>query len=223
MRLMRSVAIGLALGVFAFNASGAGCNPVSDFQCVTDEDCIGQGMGGLCESNSFCTFPDASCPSGKRWHDRAADPLAGKCFDDSLPLDTDTDTDTMPSESSSTTEEPEDMTSSTTADVESATSTGEMTTDPTNGSSSGGSETAPSGACVRTYGEAEGFMLCDEQADSCSFNATLNMVMSCNDVCAVFGGTCVGAELNDADLCTSTGAGACDQADANDLICICSL
>jgi hypothetical protein len=225
MRLLRSVAIGVALGVFAFNASGAGCNPVSDFQCVDTEDCIAQGAGGVCEGNNFCTFPDPGCPSGKRWHDRAAEPLANTCFEDNLPLDTDTDTDAMSSSESSTTMEPEEMTSSTTMSVESASSSGEpmTTTEPMTSGSSGGSETAAPGACDMMYGGATDYMLCMETADSCSFNTTIGMAMSCTDVCTSFGGTCVGAELNDAELCTSTGAGTCDQADVSDIICVCSL
>ena len=84
---------------------------------------------------------------------------------------------------------------------------------------------APAGMVLlrSMYGGATDYMLCMETADSCSFNTTIGMAMSCTDVCTSFGGTCVGAELNDVDLCTSTGAGTCDQADVSDIICVCSL
>lgn len=227
MRVLRTVALGGLLGFFAFNASGAGCSPQSDFQCLTNEDCIGQGAGGLCEPNSFCSFPDASCiGTMRRWDDRAAESLAGDCVDPGMATATDTDTDGS-SESSSTTEEPEEEEgSSTTMSVEPVSSSGEeMTTDPTGEmtSTGGNTSTGAAGACDMMYGGAEGYMFCEELADGCRFVAALNMAMACNDVCAAFGGTCNGAELNDADPCTSSGAGTCEQADVTDIICICSL
>ena len=112
-------------------------------------------------------------------------------------------------------------------DVEPASSSGQpmTTTDPGTDSSGGGSgsETGSSAACDMMYSGATDYMFCASTADSCSFSTTIGMAMSCTDVCTSFGGTCVGAELNDVDLCTSTGAGTCDQIDVNDIICVCSL
>ena len=76
--------------------------------------------------------------------------------------------------------------------------------------------------CDATYGAAADYMLCEETKESCSFNVTIDMAMSCNDVCTSFGGTCTAAELNQKELCTSTEAGTCDQMDVGDLICVCT-
>ena len=79
MRALRAIATGVLLLGFAVNASGAGCYPESDFRCVMNEDC--PGMEGICEANSYCSFPDETCPTGRRWHDRATESLAGNCID----------------------------------------------------------------------------------------------------------------------------------------------
>jgi hypothetical protein len=226
MQRLRTVALGVLLGGFAFNSSGAGCFPQSDFQCATTEDCVAQGAGGICEPNSFCSFPDAACPgSMRRWDDRASDSIAGDCVDAGATA-TDTDTDGSSSEEGSTTQEPEEMTSSSTMPVEPASSSGMMmTTDPMTSSGSGEPTSTgdPGAACTAMYGAATDYMFCEDLGDSCRFSTTIGMTMSCNDVCTAGGGTCVGAELNDVELCTSTGAGTCDQLDVTDIICVCSL
>lgn len=224
MRLFRILTVTVGLGGFGIAAGGANCNPVSDFQCSTTEDCIAQGEGGICEANSFCTFPDAACPSGKRWHDRASS-LAGMCFGEGTGTATDTDDPTMGT--SGTTEDPttgvDPSTSSTTNDP----TTGDPTTgDPTTGDppTSGGSSsgTGASATCDEMYGAATDYMLCEEAADSCSFNVTTAMAANCTMVCESFGGTCVGAQLNDTDACVSTGDSTCDDMTLTDLICVCS-
>lgn len=230
MRLLRIVTVTLGLGGFALMAGGASCNPVSDFQCSTDEDCIGEGAGGVCEANNFCTFPDESCDAGKRWHDRASS-LAGMCFGDEGGA-TATDTDPTTGSGSTTdapTTDPGSTGSMTTAPTTDDPTTGDPTTDdPTTGdplttgepttSSTGG---APA-ACDETYGGATDYMLCEETEDSCSFNVTAAMAASCDMICESFGGSCVGAQFNEGDLCTSTGEATCDDMSANDLICICT-
>ncbi len=238
MRIVRALATGASLLFFALNASGAGCYPESAFLCSSNEDCTGEG--GICEDNAYCSYPDLECPGGRRWDERATSSLADMCFDQSLSgTDTDTDGDTDPmtgttggSTTSSTTDPPLTSTSSTTGNVD-PDSTGDdtndsmVTTDPMTSTSStsgtGDSSTGSAGACDAMYGTAPDYMLCEETRTTCSFNVTIGMAMNCNDVCTGLGGTCTAAELNDAELCTSTGAGTCDQMDVNDLICVCSL
>ena len=226
MRLFRILTVTVGLGGFGIAAGGASCNPVSDFQCSTSDDCIAQGEGGVCEANNFCTFPDETCESGKRWHDRASS-LAGMCFGEGT-TGTDTDDPTMMGTSGTTEDpttgvDPTDGSSSsgdpTTGDPS---TTGEPTTGdpPTTGGSSSGSGGA--GMCDAMYGGATDYMLCEETADTCRFNVTTAMTSSCTMVCESFGGTCVGAQLNDTDPCLSTGDSTCDDATLTDLMCICS-
>lgn len=231
MRLIRILTVTAGLGIFGLSAGGAGCNPVSDFQCSTDEDCIGEGEGGQCESNSFCTFPDAECPSGRRWHDRASS-LADMCLGDEGTTATDTDDPTAGTGSSGTTDDPTTGVDPTTAEsstTEPPTTGDPLTTgDPTTGDPSttgGATGTDGSGGmatCDEMYGGAADYMLCEETEDSCRFNVTIGMASNCTGVCESFGGACNGAQLNDVDLCVSTGDTTCDDMAVNDLICICS-
>lgn len=228
MRLLRILTVTVGLGCFGLAAGGAGCNPVSDFQCSTSEDCIAEGAGGVCEANSFCSFPDAECPTGKRWHDRASS-LSGMCFGEEGGA-TDTDDSAGSSSGSSTTQDPTtgldpSTSSSTSGDPTTDPTTGDPTTgDPTtgdsttSGSSSGTSAMAP---CDETYGAAADYMLCEEAADSCRFAVTVSM-MPCTTICESFGGMCVGAQLNEKPVCTSTGDITCEDMSSNTVICICS-
>ena len=75
--------------------------------------------------------------------------------------------------------------------------------------------------CDEQYGGATDYMSCTEEPTTCAFNVTVGMTDNCNDVCGSFGGMCVGAQLNDVDLCTSTGDTTCDDNTVSDLICIC--
>lgn len=236
MRIVRALATGASLLFFALNASGAGCYPESAFLCSSNENCTGEG--GICEDNAYCSYPDLNCPGGRRWDERATSSLADMCFDVGMSgTDTDTDGDTDPmtgttggGSTTSTTTDPVTSTSSTTTDpltsTTTTTTTDPMTTEPMTSSTSGsgdGSSTASMGACDAMYGGAADYELCEETETTCSFNATIGMAMSCTDVCTGLGGTCTGAELNDVELCTGTGAGTCDQMDVNDIICICSI
>ncbi|MGH1345716.1 MAG: hypothetical protein ACRBN8_29395 [Nannocystales bacterium] len=230
MRLLRILTVTVGLGCFGLSAGGAGCNPVSDFQCSTSEDCIAEGAGGVCETNSFCTFPDAACPTGKRWHDRASS-LAGMCFGDEGGA-TDTDDSAGSSgesgEDSTTDVEPGTSTSGEPTTAPSTDPTMDTTTDPTmdpttgdpttSGSSTG---TGSMASCDEMYGAATDYMLCDEEVDSCRFGVTVTMT-PCNSICEAFGGTCQGAQLNEKPVCTSTGDITCDDMTSNTVICICS-
>lgn len=230
MRLLRILTVTVGLGCFGLAAGGAGCNPVSDFQCSTTENCIAEGAGGVCEANNFCTFPDTACPTGKRWHDRASS-LAGMCFGDEGGA-TDTDDSAGSSGESGTTEDPttgvDPTTSSSTSGNPLTTgdpTTGDPTTgDPTTGdpSTTGGSSgTGAMAACDDMYGGAADYMLCEEAADSCRFAVTVTMT-SCTSVCEAFGGACIGGQLNEKPVCTSTGDITCEDTSSNTVICICS-
>lgn len=187
----------------------------------------------MCESNNFCTFPDTMCETGRRWDDRAPDSIAGQCYEPGAASGTDgSDTDTDTDAGGSSTGEDPTTGSPTTADPTTDSTT---TTDPTNGTTTGpepmtsstsgadGTTTGgPAQTCDEQYGAATDYMLCEELPDSCAFSVTIGMAESCNDVCTSFGGECIEVQLNDVDLCVSTGAGTCDQMDINDLICVCS-
>ena len=61
--------------LFIFVIANAGCLRKTEFQCADDNAC---GASGRCETNGFCSFPDADCASG-RAYDQSAGDLAGKC------------------------------------------------------------------------------------------------------------------------------------------------
>lgn len=58
----------------------AGCT-ASTFACEDEDDCAGV-MGGVCESTGWCSFPDDTCDSGRRYGEWAGNELAGACVDD---------------------------------------------------------------------------------------------------------------------------------------------
>jgi len=231
MRLLRTFTVALGLGGFAMAAGGASCNPVSDFQCATDEDCVAQGEGGVCETNSFCTFPDLECPSSKRWHDRASS-LAGMCFGEGTTTATDTDDPTMASSEgsstgSSTGDDPTvagDSTSTGDGMTTDPLTTGDPTTgDPTTSGSSSSSGSGGAMMCDEMYGAATDYVFCEESEEECSFSVTTANAASCTMVCESFGGTCVSAADNSDDPCVSVTDTTCDDDTLGNLICTCSL
>lgn len=56
-----------------------GCSPFGGgaFHCATSDQCV----GGICEPEGACSFPDVTCPSGKRFGELGG-PLAGVCVGD---------------------------------------------------------------------------------------------------------------------------------------------
>ena len=218
-RHLRSFRLPLALGVLL----GASCNinVQSVFTCLTDEDCVAEGgMGGVCEPNSLCTFPDAACPEGKRWHSRAGE-LADKCYEPG-DLGDGTDSVAATAGSSGSGESSEGGSSSS--------ESGGSTTLPADGSSSSGpppAETGSSssggmaGTCDETFGTAASYMLCEEAADSCMFNVMLGMT-SCDALCMSFGSTCIEGFTNAETGCVTDGALACDDATTNESVCRCA-
>jgi hypothetical protein len=209
----------LALGVLL----GASCNidVHSVFTCLTDADCVAEGgAGGVCEPNSLCTFPDAACPSGKRWYSRSAE-LADKCYEPGdLGGGTETDAATAGTAETGGTAATEGGSSSgagsTSLPADDSSSGAPPVTD--GGSSSGGA----AGTCDEIFGAAPGYLLCEETPETCSFNATLTMT-SCDSMCMMFGSTCTGVFTNTASDCASIDvATTCDDATANDQICVCA-
>ncbi len=206
-----SALVALGLGIVV----GLGCKVESVFTCLADEDCIAEGGdGGVCELNNLCTFPDLACASGKRWHDRAAE-LAGQCY---APEVAGTETDAGSGEGSgSGSTGGSGPASSTTLPADGSSSGEPPMTDTSAGSSSGG---MPLG-CDEQFGTVEGYQLCEETPDTCSFNAVLNQT-SCNDLCPMFGSICITSFNNTAGDCASMDIEAPCEEVANDQICVCS-
>lgn len=69
---------GIAVALAA-TLAGSGCGP-SVFQCATSEDCAGR-PGGACEVTGHCSFPDDTCPSGRRYGEFAPTAYADACVD----------------------------------------------------------------------------------------------------------------------------------------------
>jgi hypothetical protein len=57
----------------------AACGQPSAYHCTTSAECLEHGAQGTCELQGFCSFPDATCPSGRRFEQNAGDMLGGQC------------------------------------------------------------------------------------------------------------------------------------------------
>jgi len=58
----------------------AGCTPItSAFRCADSAACVREGVAGTCEGNHWCSFPDATCGSGRRYGEFAGDGLSNSC------------------------------------------------------------------------------------------------------------------------------------------------
>lgn len=66
----------VSLGLVAL---ALGCGSSNVFECKIDGDCDGEEALGRCEPNGFCSFPDDTCPSTRRYGTHAGDGLAGTC------------------------------------------------------------------------------------------------------------------------------------------------
>jgi alpha-tubulin suppressor-like RCC1 family protein len=53
--------------------------PETPFVCRTDAECVDGPAKGACEPTFGCSFPDASCPSGRRYADLSTEPLSNRC------------------------------------------------------------------------------------------------------------------------------------------------
>jgi hypothetical protein len=56
----------------------AGCKSLA-YQCASDVECRNDGVDGACEANGFCSFPDSSCTSGRRYGEWAGNSLGNQC------------------------------------------------------------------------------------------------------------------------------------------------
>lgn len=223
-RSFRRPHLGLGLGLGVFFGASCNINVESVFTCVNDEDCVEEGgMGGVCEPNSLCTFPDMDCPSGKRWHSRAAE-LADKCYE---PGDIGGGTDTV---AGTDTEATAGTSSSTGTESGSSSESGGSTTLPADDSSSGppmtddGGSTSSGGmgsVCDDVFGMAPGYVLCEDNPDNCSFNVMLGMT-SCDALCMMYGATCIEGLTNAKAGCVTDGVLACDDATTNESVCRCT-
>jgi len=52
----------LVMALFA-----SGCLKAAAFECTRDLSCTRAGTQGTCEAVGFCSFPDPTCPSGRRF------------------------------------------------------------------------------------------------------------------------------------------------------------
>ncbi|MEM6994380.1 MAG: DUF2341 domain-containing protein [Myxococcota bacterium] len=59
-------AVASAAGV-CLGALFAACGPGGEFNCRNDAQCSRRRDAGTCEPSGVCSFPDASCPSGRRY------------------------------------------------------------------------------------------------------------------------------------------------------------
>ena len=117
--------------MFAASVVPTGCGAAS-FVCDGDESCRDGGRDGQCEANGSCSFPDAGCPSGRRYGEHGMS-KAGECVSDDA-SDTqatssaDTMTTTNPTTDDPTTIEPT-TTNPTTSPDPGTTTTGADATD----------------------------------------------------------------------------------------------
>ncbi len=70
-----------ALAAIAGLAGAWACGTAGAFACEDDAQCAGTGALGLCEPSGYCSFPDAACPSGRRYGARASAELADACVE----------------------------------------------------------------------------------------------------------------------------------------------
>lgn len=68
----------------------AGCVRAAGFACETDAECTRGGNLGTCEAIGRCSFPDPSCPTGRRFAEHAGD-VSEQCVGTSSVPDAGTD------------------------------------------------------------------------------------------------------------------------------------
>ena len=77
---VRTVGSACSLGM-AVVALASGCRVPTEFTCSGDADCIDGQRAGMCESVGFCSFPDDSCASQRRFGEHATPSLSYQCVD----------------------------------------------------------------------------------------------------------------------------------------------
>lgn len=78
----------------------------------------------------------------------------------------------------------------------------------------------PNDVCNATFGGSPGYLLCAEDATSCTFYTLLNNVDSCTTRCASFGTTCLRSVRDQDDTCTPGELRSCDDV-IGDRLCTC--
>ncbi len=201
-RMARSASRWGVAAVCSCFVAGPGCSN-DFFVCSSNAECT-EAEGGRCEASGACSFPDPTCPTGRRYGEAGNPQVAGAC---------------VPPEDVGSTGATGDEASST-ANSQSggaaSTSTTDLGTTTLDGSSSGGSSSGGSSESS-TGGDASSsstgseppppdlYAACDELADcsnlTCAFVTTLDM--------EVLAGFCTAAECRDPTVdCTDPGTGA---------------
>ncbi|MEM9458669.1 MAG: hypothetical protein AAGF11_31120 [Myxococcota bacterium] len=187
--------------------------------------------------NGACSFPDASCPSGRRYgHYSGAS--ADECTTLGVPAGGDNETPVTPAtdddglETERTTTGDEDATVGTTGDegVTTATATSTPLGEESSGSvdtglvddSTTGADGPTTGidpdSCEALYGLAEDFLLCEQTPDTCEFYAQTNG--NCGELCQGLGGECITAFHDHSGTCQRANQIDCSSPQSNQ-ICIC--
>jgi hypothetical protein len=72
--------------VIALGLLGAGClKPHDTYVCTDSSTCTLGGVQGTCEATGFCSFPDTTCPSGRRYGEYGGDGLMDTCVGGNVP------------------------------------------------------------------------------------------------------------------------------------------
>ncbi|MCA9659584.1 MAG: hypothetical protein KC486_14650 [Myxococcales bacterium] len=106
---LRSLSFTL-VGACALGLLAGACMTASSFACTGDAECTHAGAQGVCEDSGFCSFPDESCASGRRYGEFSGNGLGGACVDgagsDSATSTATTSTGSTTEPTTSTTDEP---------------------------------------------------------------------------------------------------------------------
>ncbi len=132
-----------ALAIVGFGV-GLGCGPPAVYVCMDDAQCSRENTQGMCEAGGYCSFPDETCPSGRRFGAHSPDEIAQQCVRDDD--DGGTSTSVLPDTDTGTTEADDTSSSDGGGETLALTSGATTTTDGTTGAfdGSGGSSTGAS-------------------------------------------------------------------------------
>jgi hypothetical protein len=123
-------------GVACLVLAAGGCVQLDTFACAQSSECVHEGLPGTCEAAGVCSFPDTSCPSGKKYGEFAGE-QAGQCVGvgaTSGPPTTGTATGTDASDPTTTPDSTSTTTTTTTVDPDTTVDPSQVsvtTTDPT--------------------------------------------------------------------------------------------
>lgn len=91
----------------------------------------------------------------------------------------------------------------------------------TGGSVGTGGQSDAGTTCAGIFGSVPGYLLCAEDATTCSFVHASSTTEMCQMLCPRYGGACVSASNCDAGSCTVTGTATC-QSQFTSAICVCA-